>query len=354
MCFIDLVATATGSVLARTDLVMGSELLLLRTILVIGILYNMKKYLCKVLAFLYTNIWKLCCLLIALLCVIFSPYASRQLRNTIQLTQLLILGAALWLVILTVLYLSKSFKTHSVRASAAQLPSDLAIRFTDFEMRLWRLERIVRSLAEMNDHINVSAAQADKNISDNSRSSKRKSRLVFKETSENGALTQIPESSLGGMTRNQQDPVDEDMDNLIEEINVSSQRKTRKLTYHRCDHCGAMVPESHKCWVLEQKVTCFKCGQPNHVAMVCKNQQGGMSVKFRGASKVDFVLKEIERLVKIKDLLVKNMNDSAIEPSFRTRRVDPTEGEHTDTTVGTLPARASDAPFAETPASITN
>ncbi|EZG42931.1 putative transmembrane protein [Gregarina niphandrodes] len=319
-------ATATGSVLARTDLLLGSELLLLRTILVIGVLYNLKKYVCKLVTLLYTNIWKLCSLLTILLGLIGTPYASRQIYNTIQLTQLLVFGASLWLITLTILYFLKGTTSRPFRVNAAQLPGDLAMRLTDLESRIWRLERITKSLIELNGRAHVSVVQVDKSVGENSRSNKRKSRLVFKETPER-EITGDPSKSRDitqHFSIDQQETNDENMDgqNHEEETATNTQRRGRRSTYHRCEHCGAMVAEFHKCWVLEQKVTCFKCGQPNHVAMVCKNQPGGMSVKFKGASKVDFVLKEIERLVKIKDLLMKNMKESVVE---QTHQVEPSE-----------------------------
>lgn len=74
-----------------------------------------------------------------------------------------------------------------------------------------------------------------------------------------------------------------------------------RRTYPKCPHCTQTTHPTHRCWVLEKNVKCFKCGELNHIAVACQNlKQGGMQFQVEGKIDVEAIDREIQRLQKEK------------------------------------------------------
>lgn len=40
----------------------------------------------------------------------------------------------------------------------------------------------------------------------------------------------------------------------------------------KCIHCGKIELPNHRCWVVDKQIKCFRCGERNHIAIVCQNE----------------------------------------------------------------------------------
>ena len=96
-------------------------------------------------------------------------------------------------------------------------------------------------------------------------------------------------------------------------------KKVSKKAKRQCEHCGEMVPEDHICWVIEKKVACFKCKQPNHIAMMCKNAPvGGITLTMKNKIDKTSIQAELERLSKLLNKVEESNKGIRNHPSKRT------------------------------------
>ena len=71
-------------------------------------------------------------------------------------------------------------------------------------------------------------------------------------------------------------------DEPMTEPEMETPTPTRRSPAERkkCEHCGKNVPNYHTCYVVEKKLKCFRCGEPNHLAVVCSKAGIGGRVVF--------------------------------------------------------------------------
>lgn len=75
----------------------------------------------------------------------------------------------------------------------------------------------------------------------------------------------------------------------------------------KCPHCADLLTKEHKCWVLQRKMKCYKCGGPNHIAIACKNKGFGMQLEVHNQLSEEQITKEMERLQRL--LALKKQQD---------------------------------------------
>ncbi|EZG43034.1 zinc knuckle protein [Gregarina niphandrodes] len=74
-----------------------------------------------------------------------------------------------------------------------------------------------------------------------------------------------------------------------------------------------MVGRGHQCWVTRKRYKCFRCGQPNHLAVVCKSQTG-VAVKVQEAQDSTVLCREIDRLSRQLEFLTSNADPPLAGP----------------------------------------
>ncbi|EZG42960.1 zinc knuckle protein [Gregarina niphandrodes] len=94
----------------------------------------------------------------------------------------------------------------------------------------------------------------------------------------------------------------------------------------QCQQCGEWVGPNHRCWVSKKRFQCYKCGQPNHLAVMCKNQTGKVAVTVEDARDVTALCKEIERLSRrVEQIRSKSEANQAAQRSNTPRSTNPNE-----------------------------
>jgi len=85
----------------------------------------------------------------------------------------------------------------------------------------------------------------------------------------------------------------------------------------QCPHCGVLVYDDHQCWVVNKKITCYRCGNPNHVAMACKNTPvGGMTMKMvQGEPGEETIQRELQKWTELWEKIRSRPGTPSIPPA---------------------------------------
>ena len=102
----------------------------------------------------------------------------------------------------------------------------------------------------------------------------------------------------------------------------AGEKKTKRKSPPReiCPHSGQrVVLASHDCWVLEKSVKCHKCGQPNHIAMVCTGRGVGLGLNIRPNPDIINQLKQFLALANTRGLEEEEAVNVAVKMSGLTK-----------------------------------
>ena len=96
-------------------------------------------------------------------------------------------------------------------------------------------------------------------------------------------------------TLNDQDQEEAGAEDLVEvprsskAINSKTAPKKKEL----CPKCGKELSKFHNCWKINKNIICYKCHQPNHVAMHCRAMPtGGMAVNLQPETSLESLEKD--------------------------------------------------------------
>lgn len=84
-------------------------------------------------------------------------------------------------------------------------------------------------------------------------------------------------------------------------VDISAEVRTRKprQPIKKCPHCGKAESIGHRCWVIEKRIRCFRCGERNHLAMFCSNSRAGaLGVNMGGKVPLEHIRATMDKLQK--------------------------------------------------------